>query len=96
MRRQSNQGFGFAGQQGFPFAPFPAFPQIQPGAPGTTFNGISSTQTLNTRFSDDDDKPLQTSQTSVFHGTGSNIQGTHTFVGPDGKTQTSHTSSGKV
>ncbi len=86
---QGQPGFGFGAfpQQGFGFAPFP---NIQPGAPGTQFSGVSSVQTVQSnRFGDE---PVVTGHTQTFHSTGDKFTQTNTRFGADGKPQTQQTS----
>jgi hypothetical protein len=79
--RRQIQPFQPFGQQGFGFAPFP---QIQPGQGTGTFT--SSSQTLNSRFGDDE--PVVSGQTTVIHQSGNKVTQTNTYLRPDGTTYT--------
>jgi hypothetical protein len=80
VRRQV-QPFQPFGQPAFGF---PAFPNIQPGQGQGTF--VSSSQTLNSRFGDDE--PVVTGQSTVIHSTGNKVTQTNTYLRPDGSTYT--------
>lgn len=69
---------------GQPFQPFP-FPAVQPGQGQGSF--VSSSQTLNSRFGDDE--PTYTGQSTVIHhGNDGKYQQTNTFIRPDGSVHT--------
>lgn len=82
---------------GFPagFGSFPnfGFPQPQPGQPGTQTSFVSTSQTLNSRFGEDE--PIVTGQQTVFQSSGNKFTQTNTVIRPDGSV-TTNKQSGRV
>lgn len=89
VRRQSNFNPNFGGFA-FPQPVF-NFPQIQPGQGQGSF--VSTSQTLSSRFGEDE--PVVTGQTQTFHTSGGQYQQTTTNLRPDG-TVTTNKQSGRV
>lgn len=81
----NNAGFGFP--QNF----FNQFPQPQPGQ-GTQGTYVSSSQTVNSRFGEDE--PVVSGQSTVVHHHKGQYHQTNTYVRPDGSV-TSNQHSGK-
>jgi hypothetical protein len=87
-RRQIAPFQPFGQQPGFGFAPFP---NIQPGQGSGTFT--SSSQTLNSRFGEDEPKVTGTS--TIIQTSGNKFTQTNTVLRPDG-TSYSNQHSGKL
>jgi len=89
VRRQVQPGFG-----GFAFPqPVFNFPQFQPGQGQGQGSFVQSSQTLSSRFGEDE--PVITGQTQTFHTSGGKFQSTSTVLRPDGSVQTNK-QTGKV
>ena len=91
-QRRQIQPFGQP-QFGFPNQGFPAFQFPQAGQGTGTFSGISTSQTLNSRFGDDE--PVVTGNTQTISSNNGVFQSTNTVLRPDGSV-TTNKQSGKL
>ncbi|CAO1423981.1 unnamed protein product [Diamesa tonsa] len=90
-QRRQIQPFGQP-QFGFPNQ-FPSFPFPQGGQGQGSFSGISTSQTLNSRFGDDE--PVVTGNTQTITSNNGVYQATNTVIKPDGSVHTNK-QSGRV